>query len=187
MDFISIALAAENAAEAVASESPISVLGLNLKLFIAQIVNFAIVLFILWKWAYKPLVRKLNERASKIEKGLKDAQEAEQKRSEAEKLFAQKIEEAKKEAYEIIESAKGEAEKQKQIILQAAKAETDKFVEDAKKKIEDDKNRAITEAKKEISDMVFVVVEKVLKEMMTEKMDKKSIQEFIAKKITSKN
>ncbi len=183
MDFINIALAAEQATEAIVAESPVSVLGLDLKLFIAQIVNFSIVIFILWKWAYKPLVEKLNERTHKIEKGLKDAEEANKRREQAEQEFAHKIEEAKKEAYSIIEESKKEAEEQKARILQEAKTETDKFVSDAKKRIAEEQKQAVHSAKKEITDMVFVVVEKVLKEMMAGDADKKSIENFIANKI----
>lgn len=47
-------------------------LGIDPKLFIGQIINFLILLFILTKFAYKPIVKLLDDRRQKIADGLKD-------------------------------------------------------------------------------------------------------------------
>ncbi len=49
--------------------------GINLKSFLAQLVNFAIVLFVLWKWVFRPVAQGLADRTAKIEKSLDDAQQ----------------------------------------------------------------------------------------------------------------
>ena len=51
-------------------------LGINAKLLIAQVVNFAILLFVLKRYAYRPILKLLDERSAKIEKGLADAEQA---------------------------------------------------------------------------------------------------------------
>ena len=52
-------------------------LGLDPGLFIAQLVNFLVVLLVLWRFAYRPLLKLLSERTEKIEGGLKMAKEME--------------------------------------------------------------------------------------------------------------
>ena len=54
-------------------------------LLLAQLVNFLIVLVVLYKFAYKPILKTLNDRTGKIEKGLKDAEDAQIKLAEMEK------------------------------------------------------------------------------------------------------
>ena len=54
-------------------------LGIDWKLLLAQVVNFGILLFILKRYAYQPMLQLMDERAARIEKGLKDAEAAEQK------------------------------------------------------------------------------------------------------------
>ena len=55
-------------------EEIIKTFHIDWKLLIAQAVNFAIVVFALYKFAYKPLLKTMNERTAKIEQGLKDAE-----------------------------------------------------------------------------------------------------------------
>jgi F-type H+-transporting ATPase subunit b len=74
---------------------------LDIKLIIAQLINFTIVLAVLYKLVYKPLLKTMNERTGKIEKGLKDAQESQAQLEKAEKTRDEKIKEAKKEARQI--------------------------------------------------------------------------------------
>ena len=59
-------------------------LGIDVKLVIAQLVNFFILLYVLKRFAYKPVLKILEDRERKIEKGLKDAQSAEKRLHEME-------------------------------------------------------------------------------------------------------
>ena len=47
----------------------LSSLGIDLRLFLAQLINFSILLFVLFKFAYKPILNMMDERTEKIEKG----------------------------------------------------------------------------------------------------------------------
>ncbi len=61
-----------------------SALGINLKILIAQFINFSIFFFVLYKFAYKPMLKFLDDRKQKIEKGLNDAEKANNKLIELE-------------------------------------------------------------------------------------------------------
>ena len=75
-------------------------IGIDGKLLLAQAVNFLILLFLLHRFAYKPMLAFLEKRSDRIEKGLRDAEEAEKRLVQAaeneEKVLAKAREEAKK-------------------------------------------------------------------------------------------
>jgi F-type H+-transporting ATPase subunit b len=96
-------------------------LGLDLGLFLSQIVNFGLLLGILYVLLYKPILSKLEERAKKIKKGIDDAEQAEQLRADAGEFYQQEIERARREAHEIIERATLSAEQQRAEILSQAR------------------------------------------------------------------
>ena len=78
-------------------------LGIEPLLLIAQIVNFLLLLFILKKFLYNPVINMLNDRTKKIEESLKQAKEIEEKRIEIEKEKIKEILKARKEAEQILE------------------------------------------------------------------------------------
>src|SRR5262245_13672557 len=71
------------AAGAERAGGPLGALGVEWNLFVAQLVNFAIVFFVMWKYVYTPLMKTLDERTARIEKGLKDAEAAAGARKDA--------------------------------------------------------------------------------------------------------
>mgnify|MGYP001588456271 CR=1 FL=1 len=69
----------------------ISKLGIDWKLLVAQIVNFFILLFVLYKFAYKPVLEMLEKRSKTIEKGIHDAKASEERLKEIVQRFAKDI------------------------------------------------------------------------------------------------
>ena len=105
------------AQDASQSTSPVAVLGLNWELFIAQLINFAVILFILWKWVFTPVAKKLQERTDRIEKAMSDANTTE------------------KEQQKMVEDGKKQIEQEKNQQLQAAKGELADMITNATEKI----------------------------------------------------
>jgi F-type H+-transporting ATPase subunit b len=112
----------------------LSTLGLEGKVFIAQLINFLVVVFILKMILYKPLQKMLNERKNKIEKGLQDAENAkialENAGEERKKILAA----AKSDAYALTASVKASLEETKTKLTQEAKNRSEQILEDAKQK-----------------------------------------------------
>src|SRR5690348_9342004 len=100
--FSAVIPTAHAAETASANPNVAELFGLNWKLFIAQLVNFGIILFVLWKWVFGPVGKKLQERSDKIEKSLQQAKEIEEKHKAAEQHRMLEIEKARKEASEIV-------------------------------------------------------------------------------------
>jgi len=138
----------------------------ELGLFIWTLVAFLIVLFVLRKFAWKPILNSLGER----EKGIADSiatadnlkKEMSQMKAENEIVMAQAREERAqmlKEAKEMKDRIVNEAKDQ-------AKAEANKIIIDAQQQIQQQKMAALTEVKNEIGTLAVEVAEKILRKSL---------------------
>ncbi len=157
----------------------LSSLGLNVKLFIPQVINFCIVLFVLYRFAYKPVLKMLDERTEKIESGLAAAEKSQKKLEDIVQKEKEIILEAKKQAKEIIEKAQVHAQVQREELISVAREESYKMTSKAEKSIEDQKNKMVNEAKGEIAELVSIAVERIIDEKMDQKIDARIISDVI--------
>lgn len=149
-------------------------------LLTAQIINFVIVIAVLWFFALKPLVKKMNERTKYVEKSLTDAKQVEENLAKVEEMQKEKMADATREAERIIKDAKKRIEDQKQLSLDKTKKETAKIIVEAKEQINIEKEKTTKEIKKNISELIVVAMEKILGESIDsvtqEKLVKKTIE-----------
>jgi F-type H+-transporting ATPase subunit b len=136
--------------------------GLSGSLFVAQLINFGIVLFVLWKFAYKPLLKLMKDRTEKIEKGLKHADEMEMRIQDLENDKERVLSEARSEAKGIIVVAAEIAEKKRSEAVANAKAEVEKVVATGRTQITAQKEQMMAEVKEEISTLVVEAAKKVV-------------------------
>ena len=154
-------------------------LGIDWRLLIAQLINFLILLFVLRRFAYKPLLKLLDERKQKIADGLANAQKAKSNLEEAEKERQEIISTAKKGASEIISLAEAAAQKNREETLKEAKTGVEKIIAEARKQIESEKNKMIGEIKSEITELVILAAEKTASIKLDDKKDKELIEKII--------
>ncbi|MCX6761376.1 MAG: F0F1 ATP synthase subunit B [Candidatus Moranbacteria bacterium] len=152
---------------------------IEVNLLVAQMVNFAIVLFVLYRFAYKPVLKTLNSRTNKIEKGLADADAAGKKLEEIVEKEKDVLATAKKEAQEIIKMAEEQAKANSMSIVLEARNQSEKLLVGAKSQIEQEKNKMLVEVKGEIANLVVLATEKII----GEKLDKEKDRELIEKSI----
>lgn len=157
----------------------ISKLGIDWKLLIAQIINFLVLLFVLYKFAYGPVLAMLEKRQKKIEKGLKDAEDAHKKLAESEEKQKEILKHARTEAKDIVEKAHIQAEKSKSGIAAEAKVQAEKIIAGAKAEIEQEKQKTIAEIKSEIGGLVVAATEKIVGERIDEGKDRELIEKAI--------
>ncbi len=96
---------------------------IDIKLILAQLVNFFIVLAVLYKFAYKPVLQLLNDRTAKIEKSLDDAKKIEEKLFAQEEEYKKIIAEARRESQAILEKANVLADQKQEAMVTKAKEE----------------------------------------------------------------
>lgn len=136
-------------------------LGIDWKLLIAQGVNFLILLFILKRFVYKPMLAFLDERAGKIESGLQNADAATKRLEEAEKEHKELLTKAQAEARGIVEEALAAAKRRDAEQLEKTKAEVAALLETGQKNIQEERERTLREAKEELGALVVMATEKL--------------------------
>ncbi len=159
--------------------SILSTFHVETNLLLAQLVNFIIVLLVLYKFAYHPILKKLNERTGKIEKGLKDAKEAQDKLIHMEEKERETLAEARKEARQIIDQAQEIARKNKEEITAEARTQSEKVIAEAQKKIEEERVKLMAEVKAEMADLVVAATGKLIAEKIDAAKDKELIEKAI--------
>lgn len=159
----------------------IEIFHIDAKLLLAQAVNFGIVFSILYFFALKPLATVMRERTKKIEKGMEDAAEIEEKMIQVREDCAAIITQAKKDANEILVKADRVAEERKKETIDKAKEEIGRIVALEKTKRQTETTQAIKEIKKEVANLVVLSLEKILGEKIDAKKDREIIDRMTAR------
>jgi F-type H+-transporting ATPase subunit b len=180
-ELVQAAASAAPHAEAV-KESVLGALGVDWKLFVAQLLNFGVVLLVMWKWVYTPLLKIIDARTARIDKGLKDADAAEAARSGAEKSSEEAILAARREAQRILEEAQASAEAHRAEAKAKAQSEMAAIVQQGKATLAAEKDRMVQEARAEIAELAVAAAGKALGQKMSAA-QKKAMLEAAAKHV----
>ncbi len=155
--------------------------GINGYTLLAQTVNFLVVLLILWKFAYKPVLKMLRDRSKTIEKGLQDAERAKAALENAESTRADVLKNAEKEANALLTNARKAGEDLKTSMLNETKEQIVAMQEAAQKELQQTKATLIDSAKEEIADLVVTATEKILKEKVIDERNRQEVFDTITK------
>lgn len=166
-------------AEPTEDESIVGMFGLNWKLFLGQLINFGIVLFVLWKWVWKPVTSNMEARTQRIKDSLKNADQIEKDKSEFAAWRTEEMSQARQEASEIISTAKQQAETVKTEILDKAKAEQQNMLERNQQELAQQKTKMLQEAQGELAGLVVAASEKLLRSKLDSKTDQKLINQAL--------
>lgn len=167
--------------EQAAEPNFIGTLGLNWKLFLAQLINFGIVILVLWKWVFRPVAGALEARRQKIEESVRKADEIERRLKAFEASRDEGFKKARTEAEEIMKTAIGAAESTKAEILAQARAQAEKILVDAKANIEQEKLKMFAELREEVANLTVMATEKILREKLNDQRDRKLVQEVLTR------
>ncbi|MEO8065230.1 MAG: F0F1 ATP synthase subunit B [Candidatus Doudnabacteria bacterium] len=154
-------------------------LGINWKLFLAQLINFSIILFIFWKWVVKPLGATLTKRTERIEEGLKNADRLDEEKKKFDAWKTQEMKKVRAEADKILRTTADTATKIKQETIVEAQNQARKVMEQAKSSVENEKTRMLKEIKQEIATLVVATSEKILRGKLDSKTDHELINESV--------
>lgn len=179
---IDIAYASEVAAktsEATAEGGVLADLGINGTLFVFQLINFAIVVVVLWFLILKPLTKKMSERQKMIDDSIDNAKKIETNLGMSERKYQEKIDQAKVDANKFIAKAQEEA----LLVAVAMKEKTGKeielLVEQARKNIKTERDESINELKLQAADLIVSAAEKILSAKIDVEKDNKIIEDAV--------
>ena len=153
-------------------------------LFFWQTVLFIALIFLLRKFAWKPILNAVIEREEKIEGALKAAEEAENKMKELSANNEKILAEARVERENILKDGRSIKEKMIADAKSQASTEAEKIITSAKEQINIEKMKAMTEIKNQVADISIEMAEKILRtELKDAKNQKKLIEEALKKQI----
>jgi len=152
-------------------------LGINLPTLLAQIVNFVILLGLLYLVAYKPIIRMLDERSRKIKESMEQTELIKEQAAHAEEEVKKRLEDAGRGGQELITKAERTGEEVRQSLRQQAEQEAQSLLNRARTDIQQERDEAVGELRKEFADLTILAAGKVIDRSL----DKKAHRQLIDK------
>lgn len=153
--------------------------GLQVGDILVQLLFFLVLLAILKKFAWGPVMNKMEERenyvAGEIDAAEKNRAEAEQAQKEAQ----EQLDQVKQEAQKMMEEARATGEKQEKDIIAAARVEADRMKEQAQKDINNEKEQAVEALRGQVASLSVMIARKVIEKEISEQDQDKLIDEYI--------
>jgi F-type H+-transporting ATPase subunit b len=163
-----------------ASEGESGFINLDWTLLI-QAVNFLLLLALLWKFLYRPLLGKMDERTQAIRKSLEEAQAARAEAQREREAHAARIQAAHVEAQAIRDAALKEAAEEQRRLVEAARAEAGRLVEGARTELAQDVRRARQELRREVSDLAITVAERLIRRSLRDEDHRRIVEDEITR------
>jgi F-type H+-transporting ATPase subunit b len=163
------------------AEEGLAALGINPIYLIGQIVNFSILVFVLGKLLYGPVLRKLDERAKTTKKSLETAEKALEDQEKWRLKQEEEMERVQKQQAAFLKDAQEQAEKERQAIIEAAKTEAEVAAQNEYRKFEQKLHDQEEKLQGKIADLVVATTRKIL----TTHLDPKTHAALIKKQLES--
>ena len=145
-----------------------------------QVANFLLLLWLLNRFLFKPLIGRLDERKEKITKGLEDAEAAARDRELARAEREAAVSEARREAQAMIARANKIAEDSRTEILAKARAEAEKVTTRAREEINAEKEKAMAELRATVADLALDAAGKLVRAEMSGATQRRLVDDFLA-------
>lgn len=142
-------------------------------------ITFLLLLVVLSKFAWGPIVKMLNERESTIREAIESAKK---ERAEAEKLMAEQkaaLSTATREAAELAKRNQAEVETLRQELTAKARKEADELVASARKQIVEEKAKAVTELRGMVADLAIEAAGKLVKANLDDKAQRALVEDYL--------
>jgi len=153
--------------------------GIDWRLLLAQVVNFLILLWLLHKYAYGPILGILKKRKEEIAKGLEFTQIAEKRLANIEKEREEILTQARKEALVIFKKTEEEAKRRKEEMIKEASHKAEAVIAEAKRAVGEEKIKMREEIYQEAEEAVRLGIAKILGKMPAGERDGELIKEAL--------
>jgi F-type H+-transporting ATPase subunit b len=137
-------------------------LGLHLPSLIIFLVNFLILLGILYLFAYKPILRVMDQRSERIRESLEAADKAREEAASSQQDTQRQLNEARMEGQRLIEQAREMAERYRTEEKEKARQEAEAFIIRAREDIQRERDAAVQEVRAHFADLAISAAEKVI-------------------------
>jgi F-type H+-transporting ATPase subunit b len=153
--------------------------GVDVPKLLFQVINFLLLLYLLNRFLFKPVLKLLDERETRIKKGLEDAEAAARDRELAQAEREAALDEARKEAQAMIARATKIADDSRAEILAEAKAQAEKVTTRATEEITAEKERAMAELRATVADLALEAAERLVRSDMNAATQRRLVEDFL--------
>jgi F-type H+-transporting ATPase subunit b len=155
-------------------------LGISLPLLLAFVINFIILLALLGKFLYKPVLKMLDERAQKVKESMEWAESIKRDYEQAKAEVQKQIEKGRQEAQGIIAQAFQTGEALKEEARKEASGQAKAIVEKARLQLEAERDKMVEDLRKEFVSLLILASEKVIRQTLDKEKQSGLIEETLA-------
>ena len=155
-------------------------LGINLPSLLAQLINFFLLLGVLYLVAYKPLLRIMDERRRRIQEGIDASEEAKRRLAETEREVQAELERARREGQVLVAQAQQIATRVQEEGQEQARREAEQLLARARGEIQLERDNAIAELRREFADLTVRAAERVIRRSLDRDAHRQLIEEVLA-------
>jgi ATP synthase F0 subunit b len=159
----------------------IAALGIDGKLFLAQLINFCIVLLVFWKWIYGPIVRMLDKRQKTIEKGIAHTKELDKRLQKIEQEKTDILDKAEAESLALLEKAHAEAEERQALAMAKTKDEVEKIVREGKEQLLNERKAFLEDTRRDMAEIAMEAARAVVAGTINEKQSRALAEDAVRK------
>lgn len=164
-----------------AESSGLSALGVDVKAFLIQLITFLLAFLVLKRYAFKPIIKVLNERRETIERGVSLGEEMKRERAKLDQEVETTLHKARQQADEILATANDAARESIREAEEKAKTKAAGVLEAAEARIVQDTARARKELEKELVGLVADATEAIIEEKVDARKDAQLIERALKK------
>ncbi len=163
--------------------SGIGALGISVSAFVIQLITFILVFLVLMKFAFKPIIKMLEDRRQTIEEGVKAGERLSAQKAKFENQMAKELRQAREEADHIIATGQKEAREVVREAEKSAHRKADSILADAEVRINEEQERAKRALEKDIVGLVSEATEAIVGEKIDPKKDAAVIDKILKEHI----
>ena len=146
---------------------------------VAQMINFALAMFILIKFGYKPVRKMMDQREQQISSQLDAAAKAQLEGERMRADYQRVLKRANQDAQEVLQRAKKTAETQAEELLERARAESTKLLEQTRATLAMEREETLREIKAQVADLSVQVAGKIIGEHLDDDLHRRLVDESI--------
>lgn len=155
-------------------------LGISLGSFLFYLVNFALLLFLLQQFLYKPVLGAMHNRETRIRESIENAEQVKQQLARAQQDYEARMNEARQEAARIVGQANERAQVSAQEIISQARGEAERIQVDARQQTEQEREQMLRGLQSQLANLVVATASTVVGQELKSNNHDKLIQQAIA-------
>ncbi len=146
---------------------------------VAQIINFLILVFLLWRFLYKPITKTMQERQRRITNRWEEAQVKQEEAAQAAELYRQKQQELDQQRATFINEAKAQAEEERKQLINQARQEVESMQTGWREAIHREQDEFLANLGKRVQEQTYAITRRTLEDLADANLEQQTIKVFL--------